>query len=201
MSLARVLAAGGLLLAAAQPLIPTTWDARELATFELPLVQAGRSARHATPDYYYKLAVRPIYRSYPVYAPGREPAGYMDWLARQEPALAFDASLLKSETDWVRAGEAVFDAPLGYGATFKVASVRDRDWYERNRVPVTRDGIMPFSRYVTGKGGVVEPGSGSCLMSPAGVRPAGSLEKGAGGISPADRIVGDNLRHQASASG
>src|SRR4051794_36187696 len=158
MSLARVLAAGGLALAAAQPLIPKTWDARELATFELPLVQADRSAHHATPDYYYKLAVRPIYKSYPIYAPGREPAGYMDWLTQQEPALAFDPPALASDADWIGAGETVFDAPLGYDATFKVASVRDPVWYERNRIPVTAAGIMPFSRYVIRKKGVVETG-------------------------------------------
>src|SRR3954467_2603864 len=107
MTVARVVLAGGLALAAPQPLIPKAWDARELASFELPLVQADRSARHATPDYYYKLAVRPIYKSYPIYAPGREPAGYMDWLAQQEPVLAFDTSRLASDADWIAAGEAV----------------------------------------------------------------------------------------------
>jgi hypothetical protein len=115
------------------PAIPRTWDARELASFELPLVQADRSAQHATPDYYYRLAVRPIYKSYPIYAPGREPDGYMEWLAQQEPELAFDVATLRTDRDWIAAGESVFDAPIGFGATFKVAAVRDRAWYEHNR--------------------------------------------------------------------
>src|SRR4051812_19299744 len=200
MTVARILLAGGLALAAAQPLIPKTWDARALATFELPLVQADRSAQHATPDYYYKLAVRPIYKSYPIYAPGREPAGYMDWLAQQEPVLAFDPSRLTSDAEWAAAGETVFDAPLGYGATFKIASVRDRGWYERNRIPVTADGVMPFSRYVIRKKGVVETGSGSCLMCHARVMRDGSLLKGAQGNFPADRIIADNMRRQAAAA-
>jgi hypothetical protein len=198
MAIARVLCVAGLILAAARPLIPTTWDARELASFELPLVQADRSARHASPDYYYKLAVRPIYKSYPIYAPGREPAGYMDWLARQEPALAFDASTLTTEADWIAAGEAVFEAPLGYGATFKVPAVRDRGWYERNAIPIAADGVMPFSRYVIRKKGIVETGSGSCLMCHARVMPDGSLLKGAQGNFPADRIVAYNMRQQAA---
>lgn len=176
------------------------WDARELASFELPLVNVDRSARHAAPDYYYRLAVRPIYKSYPIYAPGREPQGYMEWLAQQEPALAFDASTIRADADWVAAGETVFDAPLGYGATFKVASVRDPLWYERNMVPVTRDGVMPFSRYVVRKKGIVEVGSGSCLMCHARVMTDGALLKGAQGNFPADRIVGDNLRQQAAAA-
>ncbi len=193
-----LLSVGALLLQ--QPLVPRTWDARELAAFELPLVQADRSAQHATPDYYYRLAVRPIYKSYPVYAPGSEPAGYMEWLAQHEPALAFDPLALATDAEWIAAGEAVFDAPLGYGATFKVATLRDRGWYERNHVPVTKDGIMPFSRYVIRKKGVVEAGSGSCLMCHARVMADGTLLKGAQGNFPADRIVADNLRQQAAAT-
>jgi hypothetical protein len=185
---------------AAQSPVPRTWDAGELAAFELPLVHAERSAQHATPDYYYRLAVRPIYKSYPIYAAGHEPAGYLEWLAQQEPALAFDASTIRTDADWIAAGETVFDAPLGYGATFKVTAVRDAGWYQRNRVPVTKDGIMPFSRYVIRQKGVVEVGSGSCLMCHARVMPDGTLLKGAQGNFPADRIVGDNLRQQAAAT-
>jgi hypothetical protein len=187
-------------LMAMQPVVPRMWDARELASFELPLVQADRSAQHAAPDYYYRLAVRPIYKSYPIYVPGREPDGYMDWLARQEPEIAFDAATLKTDRDWIAAGEAVFEAPIGYGATFKLASVRDRSWYERNSIPVTSGGVMPFSRYVIRKKGLVEVGSGSCVMCHARVMPDGTLLKGAQGNFPADRIVGDNLRQQAAAT-
>ena len=191
-------AVAALLLVA--PEVPRVWDARELASFELPLVQADRSARHATPDDYYRMAVRPIYKSYPIYAPGREPAGYMDWLAQQEPALAFDGKAIASDADWTVAGETVFDAPIGYGATFKVASLRDPAWYVRNQVPVTGDGVMPFSRYVIRKKGVVEAGSGSCVMCHARVMGDGTLLKGAQGNFPADRIVADNLRQQAAAA-
>jgi len=180
--------------------VPSTWDARELATFEVPLVRADRSAQHASPDYYDRLAVRPIYKSYPIYAPGHEPAGYMEWLAQQEPANAFDASALRTDADWIAAGERVFEAPLGYGATFKLAAVRDPSWYEHNQIPVTSDGIMPFSRYVIRKKGLVEVGSGSCVMCHARVMPDGTLLKGAQGNFPADRIVGYNLRQQAAAS-
>jgi hypothetical protein len=178
--------------------VPKAWDARELASFELPLVRADRSATHAAPDYYYRLAVRPIFKSYPIYAPGHEPPGYMEWVAEQEPAAAFDESALRTDADWVAAGERVFEAPLGYGATFKLASVRDRAWYEHNQIPLTSDGIMPFSRYVIRKKGVVEVGSGSCLMCHARVMPDGRLLKGAQGNFPADRIVGYNLRQQAA---
>ncbi len=182
------------------PPVPKARAAAELASFELPLVRAERSAQHASPDYYYRLAVRPIYKSYPIYAPGREPAGYMEWLTQQEPEIAFDPATLRTDADWIAAGETVFDAPIGYGATFKVTAVRDPHWYERNRVPITRDGVMPFSRYVVRKKGIVEAGSGSCVMCHARVMPDGTLLKGAQGNFPADRLVADNLRQQAASS-
>src|SRR5437867_6113841 len=73
--------------AAAQPRIPQTWDAAALASFELPLANPAASARHVSSDYYYQIPVRPIYKSYPVYAPGREPQGYKAWLAHQVPEI------------------------------------------------------------------------------------------------------------------
>ena len=180
--------------------MPRTWDAAELASFELPLVNTRASARHVAPDYYYRIPVRAIYKSYPIYEPGREPPGYLEWLGQQQPEVAFDASTLTSDADWIAAGESVFDAPIGYGATFKLSQVRDRAWYARNRIPVTKDGVMPFSRYLVRKKGVVEVGSGACLMCHARVMPDGTLLKGAQGNFPADRVIADNLRRQSADS-
>src|SRR6185503_5387268 len=60
------------------------------------------------------------------------------------------------------------------------------------------DGIMPFSRYVVRKKGVVEVGSGGCLMCHARVLPDGTLLKGAQGNFPVDRVIAYNLRQQAA---
>src|SRR5688572_15593379 len=98
---------------------PRVWDAAELASFELPLVHKEASPKHVATDYYYRMSVRPVYRSYPIYAPGKEPAGYMKWLEEQEPEIVFDPAKLKSGADWIKAGELVFDAPIGYGASFR----------------------------------------------------------------------------------
>jgi hypothetical protein len=122
----------------------------------------------------------------------------MQWLQTQDPEIAFDASKLKTDGDWIRAGEIVFDAPIGYGATFKLSQLRDPKWYERLGIPFAKDGVMPFSRYVIRKKGVVEVGSGACLMCHARVMPDGTFLKGAQGNFPADRAVGYNLRQQAA---
>jgi hypothetical protein len=44
---------------------------------------------------YYALKGRPIYRSYPMYYPGREPKGYIESLKQKEPEIVFDASRLR----------------------------------------------------------------------------------------------------------
>jgi hypothetical protein len=87
--------------------------------------------------YYYKIPVRPIYKQYPVYAPGHEPSGYMDWLKQREPTIVWDDAghrpALKTEADWIHAGETVFDSPLaiaGFGAKLsRIASGHRLDRY------------------------------------------------------------------------
>jgi len=67
-----------------------TWDDDAMATLELPLANPIGSPKQVPGSYYYRIAVRPIYKSYPVYAPGHEPPGYIDWLKRQEPVILWD---------------------------------------------------------------------------------------------------------------
>src|SRR5215467_8328179 len=91
-----------------QPTIPTVWDDAVMKDLEVPLVRAEYSPRHVPASFYYQIPVRPIYKSYPVYHPEREPKGYIEWLRSREPEIDWDASKLKTEEDWIRAGETVF---------------------------------------------------------------------------------------------
>src|SRR5262249_1832885 len=70
-----------------RPQIPRAWDDREVAAFQVPLAQRDRSPQYMSSKEYYALKVRPIYRTYPVYAPGREPAGYLESLKQKEPEI------------------------------------------------------------------------------------------------------------------
>jgi hypothetical protein len=86
-----------------RPDIPRAWDDQAVSTMELPLAQRDRSPRYMTSAEYYALKVRPIYRSYPMYAPGREPAGYLESLRQKDPEIIFDASSLHTKADWIQA--------------------------------------------------------------------------------------------------
>ena len=96
--------------------VPRTWDDAAMAALEVPLANPIGSPRQVQAEYYYKIPVRKIYKQYPVYAPGREPAGYLDWLKKQEPVLLWDDAgrkpQLRTRADWIKAGETVFSAPI-----------------------------------------------------------------------------------------
>ncbi len=180
------------------PEIPRTWDSAALADFELPLATPKASPRQVSPDYYYQLPERVIYKSYPVYAPGREPKGYWEWLHKQEPELAFDPAKLKTEADWIKAGELVFDAPVDtVGNVISMSEVRSKELYTLNKAPVTADGVLPFVRYVVPKKGLVVLGGFGCNMCHSRVMPDGSLLKGAQSNFPDSRRTAFALRDSA----
>lgn len=169
------------------PNIPETWDDEGMAAFELPLATPEFSPRHVPASYYYALPVRPVYRSYPVYHPDREPPGYLEELETKEPDVVFDASRIQSEAEWIAAGELVFHAPISYvSVVLTMEDVRDPSWYGELDVPITRDGVLPFVSYVVREKGKVELGQLSCAMCHTRVMPDGSTIPGAQGNFPFD---------------
>lgn len=133
------------------PTVPKTWDDDAIAALEIPLANPIGSPKHVSAEYYYRIPVAPIYTSYPVYAPGREPNEYVDRLKQQEPEIAWDDAghrpALVTDNDWVRAGEMVFDAPVS-AATMSLDEIRDPAFYALTKWPTPNDGTVPIARYV-----------------------------------------------------
>lgn len=122
---------------AQSPAIPSFWSEELLHDDELPLATPERTPRHVSRDYYYALPEHVLYKSYPIYHPSREPAGYLDTLRSAEPQTVFDAAGLQTEADWIAAGRDVFEMPISYnGPIVTMAIVRDPAWYEQHRVPL-----------------------------------------------------------------
>ena len=185
--------------------VPKTWDDAAMATLEVLLANPIGSPKHVAASYYYKIPVNPIYKQYPVYAPGREPSGYMGWLKQQEPQIVWDdkghAPPLRNEADWVKAGDIVFDAQITYvgerGGLFTLSETWNRQWYENTGMPVLKDGRLPFLNYVIRKKGNVELGSFACAMCHTRVMADGRILKGAQGTFPFDRaMVPEHVRAQ-----
>jgi hypothetical protein len=83
---AKTLVLGALLLlpCAAADSVPKVWDDHDVADFRLPLAGLGHSPRLISEKEYYALPEVNL-KTYPVYTPDKEPAGYIDWLNQQEP--------------------------------------------------------------------------------------------------------------------
>jgi hypothetical protein len=164
------------------PSIPKAWDDSETTSFELPLAQADRSPRYPSAKEYYALPVRPVYRTYPVHSPDKEPAGYWESLQQKEPEIVFNPEKLVTKDDWIRAGEFVFDQPI----VISPPASRQRYLDELRAVPppLTPEGIVPGAFYLVRKKGVVELGFGSCAECHTRVMSEGTVVKGAQGNAP-----------------
>ena len=148
------------------PVIPRTWDDVAMADLEIPLADPVGSPKHVSAEYYYRMPVRPIYKEYPIYAPGHEPPGYMDWLKRQEPVILWGDKghrpPLKTREDWIKAGEMVFDASPQAGGVLTVEQVQDPGWWKTVAPPTGKDGTLPGYAYL-----IAEKERSSLAISPA----------------------------------
>ena len=178
-----------------RPVIPKTWDTKAIAAFQMPVADSRVSTKIISSSYYYSIPVRPIYKSYAVYRPDREPRGYIDQLKRKAPEVIFNSSKLKSEADWINAGEMVFDAPIDFvDGGILYSEIRGMDWFVKNKVPVTSEGVMPYFRWVVREKGKVELGVFSCAQCHTRLMPDGTIIKGAQGNFPDDRAFGYEQR-------
>jgi hypothetical protein len=123
--------------------VPVTgvWDDKEMSQVELPLA-AGIPVHHISSDYYYQIPVRPNLKTYAIYAPSREPAGYWEWLLQQEPQPAYDPFLATK----TRRGTGYYKVPSLKGVWYRgpfehngsVATLED--WFDARRL---RDDYVP----------------------------------------------------------
>jgi hypothetical protein len=180
------------------PTIPKAWDDRETDSFELPLARPDRSPRYPSEKEYYSYDVRPIYRTYPVYAPDREPQGYWESLQQKEPEILFNAAALKTKQDWIKAGELVFDFPSLY--TSPASRPRFMEAFRAVPYPTTADGIIPLFKYVIRKKGVVEIGVNACAECHTRVLLDGSVVKGAQANDPGGPARAWRQEHRSAAA-
>lgn len=91
-----------------KPKIPKAWSSRELAEWATPNAGLNLGPAHYSEEDYYR-APTDNYRTYPVYAPGREPAGYWEMLQKIGPRALITRSTLQTKEEWINAGRDVFE--------------------------------------------------------------------------------------------
>jgi hypothetical protein len=137
-----------------RPSIPRTWDESALAGWATPLAGLNLRPSHLSAREYEALPLENL-RSYPVYMPGREPEGYWEKLQTIGPQPLIDASTLKTDADWIVAGQRVFNEWVVL-RTFDpklLAMARDRQALEERRAGPLPDGTINNLRWLpTAKG-------------------------------------------------
>ncbi len=154
---------GGVFLAVAVGLgaqaieVPRTWDEAALKDWATPIAGLGvRPGHFSTAEYY----ASPLdnYRTYPVYAPGREPAGYWERLQKAKPEPLIDASKLKTKTDWIAAGKRVFEeSDIGSFRRYErevIEEFHKATSPRLARIVPRKDGTIPGTRWIVAERGL-----------------------------------------------
>ena len=140
-----------------RPDIPKVWDEAALADWVTPVAGLNVRPTHISEQQYYSLQVENL-RTYPVYYPGREPAGYWEMLQHAGPSPLIEPDKLKTDSDWVEAGRRVFDeADDLHLRTFDpklIALARSPETFEQAHTEPYADGTLDAIRWVPTKQGV-----------------------------------------------
>lgn len=144
------------LLAQSMP-APRTWDENALHEWATPVAGLNVRPGHFSEAEYYRAPLDNL-RTYPVYYPGREPAGYWDMLQTVGAKPLIEPATLETEADWVRAGKRVFDEydvpGLRVSDPKAIAAARDPLSFVRSAVRARPDGTLPDLRWVPTPEGV-----------------------------------------------
>ena len=160
---------------------PVTWDEAALREWATPIAGLNVRPGHFSSEEYLKAPVDNL-RTYPVYFPGREPAGYWEMLQSVGPKPLIEPAALASEADWVRAGQRVFDefdiAAFRIVDPQVVAFARTPQGFANSPVKPRPDGTLPDLRWIpTSKG--VALGLANCAPCHTRLMPDGTLVRGA----------------------
>ncbi|HET9261873.1 MAG TPA: hypothetical protein VFO14_02410 [Vicinamibacterales bacterium] len=137
LSLSLTLALG--VIANTQTRAPRIWDDRSLADWATPVASLKvRPAHFSAAEYY--AAREDNYRTYPVYHPDSEPAGYWGDLQKRKPEPLVDVTKINSNADWIPAGERAFSE---MDAVFSRSS--DPTLIAQARDPRAFEGVLKLS--------------------------------------------------------
>lgn len=166
--------------------VPKIWDEKELATWAVPVAGLGVPPSFLSEKEYYALPVDNL-RTYPVYHPDYEPAGYRAWLRKQGPRPLITPAKLKTESDWIKAGKRVFEE-LDIAVTRTDDPIVIDHFSDETAIDFYRDehgdvldknGVILTYRWVVDYDGKLKISLSSCASCHTQLMPDGSLLAGA----------------------
>jgi mono/diheme cytochrome c family protein len=175
------------------------WNDRELADWATPVAGLNIRPGHYTEEQYYSAPVGEFVRTYPVYFPGREPAGYWEILQNAKPETLIRPGA-RAMTEWVQEGQRVFrELDIPYLRSYDpklVEIVRDADKYKAVGGHPQKDGTVFGLRWVpTSKGLALS--LQDCASCHSRIMPDGRTQDGApfNDHDPGDGVTGIFTSH------
>ena len=172
---------------------PRFWNDRELSDWALPI--AGLNARpgHFSEREYYAAPDAEWVRTYPVYFPGREPAGYWDMIRQKKPEPLITPGP-RTIAEWVTAGKQVWeemDVPVFRSTDPQLIAVaRSAEEYTKRGGHPEGDGTVFGLRWVpTSKGLALS--INDCSGCHTRILPDGTRIGGAQFNATGDGLVGE----------
>jgi mono/diheme cytochrome c family protein len=177
--------------------VPKTWDEKALADWATPVAGLNVRPSHISSAQYYAIPEYNL-RTYPVYLPDREPAGYWEMLQSIGPKPLIEPKLLKTSADWIAAGKRVFDEATTPQLTVAdpklIEKIRDPEFLRSVRATAFPDGTLGTLRWVpTPKGlAVANTICGGChlLTRPDGTKIPGPSARAEASRARPFRAVG-----------
>lgn len=172
---------------------PRFWNDRELADWATPIAALKVRPGHVSEREYYAAPDAEWVRTYPVYFPGREPAGYWDMLRQKKPE-PMVAGAARTTEDWVAAGKVVFeelDVPA-FRTTDPalIAVARSADEFTKRGGHAQKDGRVFGVRWVPTSTGLAL-GIQDCAGCHTRIMPDGGFLPGAPFNDPGDGLAGE----------
>src|SRR5260370_29111520 len=182
---------------------PRFWNDHDLADWATPVSGLNVRAGHYSEEEYYSAPVGEFVRSYPVYFPGREPAGYSEMIrsAKPEPLIKSGA---RTRADWLIEGKRIFDElDLPYLRNYDpklIEIVRSADGLKKLGGHAQKDGTLLGLRWVPTSRGLAL-GQQDCAVCHKRVMSDGSIADGAPGpgadSGSAIGVVGKFVTHDS----
>ena len=172
---------------------PRFWNDRELAEWATPIAGLNVRPGHFSEREYYAAPAAEWVRTYPVYFPGREPAGYWEMLRARKPEPLITAGA-RTAAQWIDTGKRVFDemdVPVFRSTDPQmIAIARSADELMRRGARAQQDGRIFGLRWIpTSKG--LALGVADCSLCHTRAMPDGSLLNGAPYNLPFDGVLGE----------
>jgi hypothetical protein len=135
--------------------IPRVWDEAALEDWATPLAALNARPTHMSAAEYYAIPEE-NFRTYPVYMPDREPAGYWEGILGAGPRPLIEPDRLTTDAEWIAAGKTVFfDSVVLRTFDAKViATARDQAGMAALGTGPLPDGTINGLRWVPTKDGV-----------------------------------------------